>query len=138
MSVDGTKKRKVRPYNTRDRIFPAVTTNLEEFKKYCKIKYEVPTFIKGYYFEGVIWIRNVCSPYVLIHELGHHIFHSIGNHNGGTRLFFDFINVFYEKICGFIRHKTWRNRKFFWTQIECIHEAWNDFLDWQLCRDVDE
>ena len=137
MRLDGTKKRKVRPYDTRCRIFPFVMTDLEEFKNYTKTDVSIPEFVKGLYFKGIIWIRNICSPYTLCHEFGHHIFYSIGNYDGGTRLFFDFINVVYEEICGFIRYKNWRQKGYIWEQVDTIKESWNDFLDWQLCRDIE-
>lgn len=142
-SILDSKKRKnhkAKLYNTQGRIFPFVTTNLEEYRKYSGDNFKITKTMNGLYFQGTIWVKNIRSPFTLSHELIHHILHSIGNHNGGTRLFFDFINVVYEEVYGFLRRKSWRNQKRIhyglqetsqiWIQLEDIREAWNYWLDW--------
>jgi hypothetical protein len=144
MRLVGTKKHRVRPYDTQGRIFPFVTTNLKEYRKYSGDNFKITKTMNGLYFQGTIWVKKIRSPFTLGHEFIHHILRSIGNHDGGTRLFFDFINVVYEEVYGFIRRKSWRNQKRIhyglqetskiWIQLENIREAWNYWLDWQLCR----
>ena len=89
--------------------------------------------IKGGYYNNTIWLRQK-NPLTLFHELIHHFFRSIGNHDGGTRLFFDFLNQIYESIWCFIRYSDWRKNCHL--VLEDIKITWNDFLNWQLCRDV--
>ena len=134
---NNNKKHQVRPYDTRGRIFPLVTTDLNEFIEYAGYSEKLHKTTRGLYFEGMIWVKQIHSPIILTHEFTHHILRSIGNYDGGTRLFFDFINVVYEEIYGFLRYKNWRTKGYIIIQLERICEAWNDFLDWQLCRDVD-
>lgn len=96
-------------------------------------KESINKWTNGKYFEGIIWVRKL-GPTTLLHEFIHHVFRSIGNHDGGTRLFFDFINEIYESVWGFIFHKDWRKRIALSHMKRDAIEAWNDWLNWQLCR----
>jgi hypothetical protein len=129
---------------------PIVTTDWHEFWKLAikdgHINEEPREGLYGEYLYGVIWVKKL-SPLTLGHEFIHHLFRLIGNSDGGTRLFFDFLNCVYEEVFGFVCHKSWRNQKVIqcdgkntsqiWMQLETILESWNDWLDWQLCRDPD-
>ena len=126
-------------------FFPFVTTDWEEYRKRTDYRERKPEpRICGQYLYGVIWVKKL-TPLTLGHELIHHFLRMIGNADGGTRLFFDFINEIYEEVFGFVCHKTWRNQiriKYrgkstnqIWVQVEAIRESWNDWLDWQLCRE---
>jgi hypothetical protein len=126
--------RKAKKYNTRGRIFPLVTTDLKEFIKYAGHSEPPHDSIGGLYFEGMIWVRKL-RPLTIGHEFTHHVFRSFGNYDGGTRLFFDFLNAMYEAIYGFVRHSDWRKKGNIHTIIKYVVIAWNDWLDWQLCRD---
>ncbi len=116
-------------------IFPKVTMDLQKYLKHSLYRDSISPSLNGLYCDGLIWIRKK-KPTTLFHEFVHHIFCSIGNHNGSTRLFFDFCNLTFDFVHCTISHKNWREN--IWQGIDVLQESWNDFLDFALCREVFE
>lgn len=115
--------------------WPIVTMDFDEYtflSKDTKYSEGPPDHIRALYFAGVIWLRKK-SFRSIFHELIHHVFRSIGNHCGETRLFFDFVNEVFENVSGFVNYGIWR--RYFYYGVEDVIESWNDFLDFKLCRD---
>ncbi len=116
------------------KIFPKVTLSLVEYIKHAKGNYVHSETSKGQYFNGMMWIKEL-NIITITHELIHHILHSIGNGNGSTRLFFDFIDTIYETLHGILFYKDWRrNIKYAFENVRC---SWKDFLDFSLCREIE-
>jgi len=119
-------------------MFPKVTTDYKEYYRLCNGKclgireYPTPT-AKGYYSNSIIWVRQL-KPITLFHEFIHHVLHSIGNRDGGTRLFFDLIDDIQDTFYHSIRYKGWRSKRVKWIVKDIIKTSWNDWLDWMLCR----
>jgi len=112
------------------KIFPYVTTDFKEYKKlsYSMLK-EPSKTAKGYYYNGVIWLKEL-SPLTLLHEYTHHILNSIGNEDFGTRRFFDLIDAIQDGFYHTIRYKHCRDKETRWYIKEMLKEILEDIIDW--------
>lgn len=120
------------------RIMPKVTYDLKEYNALAHDNADVSepsVTIHGLYFNGIIWCRGP-SALTMSHEFTHHVTQSIGGIgcNGDIRLFIDFLDTFYDTIWCFMRFSA--NRKRVWVMIDSLREAWDDFLNFHLCRDM--
>jgi len=118
-------------------IFPKVTRSLGEFMKLSKMyKIEISlSMTLGFYRKNVIWLKNN-SSIVLLHELVHWILKKPQEKymHINILLFFDILDTIHDFINKIIFSKACRDKVHIGFKV--IVNAWNDFLDWQLCRDV--
>lgn len=120
------------------RLLPKVTYDLAEYNRLAhddEAANEPGFYIHGLYYNGVIWSRKP-SFLTILHEVVHFIFSVVGDlpSNGSTRLFFDFLDSFYDAAWSITRFRN--NQISFWHFMGNVKDCWSDFLDFQLCRDV--
>jgi hypothetical protein len=109
-------------------------TSLEELNAGLKERYGKTAKFNGLYWNGGIWVPRA-DFLSIFHEFIHHIIHWVpDSNNGSARFFIDFIEMGYDCVWGFVRYKGNRNR--IWCLVDWGKTAWNDFLDFYLCRDV--
>ena len=120
---------------------PKVTYDMDEFIRLTGISEDEwnkeLSWLYGLYRDGVIWVKPN-FPLTLLHEFVHWVldypYRSLMT--GSITLFFVFLNELWDLVQGVIFHREWR--KDIHDQINGLRKTFNDFLDFALCREVDE